>query len=100
MSNLQVLARRCPVMGKAMTVQSAKNNKNVLSGVFGGTRAHHGGKARIHTSRAHHASVEPEVVRRENDGIVEPSSVSEGQLTDKLNSSHPPHSQNRFSNPP
>ncbi|MCJ1275537.1 mitochondrial 5-aminolevulinate synthase [Puttea exsequens] len=67
MSNLQVLARRCPVMGKAMTVQSAKNNKNVLSGVFGGTRAHHGGKARIHTSRAHHASVEPEVVRREND---------------------------------
>lgn len=66
MSNLQVLARRCPVMGKALTVQSAKNGNNALNGVFGGTRAYTSGKAKIHTSRAHQASVEPEVIRRGN----------------------------------
>ncbi|KAK3169239.1 5-aminolevulinate synthase, mitochondrial [Lepraria neglecta] len=65
MSNLQVLARRCPVMGKAMTVQSAKNSNNVLNGVFGGVRAY-GGKAKIHTSRAQQADVAPNVLRREN----------------------------------
>ena len=69
MSNLQVLARRCPVMGKAMAVQSSKSNHNMLSGVFGGTRAYHNGKSWIHTSRAQQASVEPEVVRRESDGM-------------------------------
>ncbi len=68
MSNLQVLARRCPVMGKALTVQSAKNGNNALNGVFGGTRAYTSGKAKIHTSRAHQASVEPEVIRRRDNG--------------------------------
>ncbi|KAL6713195.1 5-aminolevulinate synthase, mitochondrial [Lecanora helva] len=69
MSNLQVLARRCPVMGKALAVQSAKNGKCGLSGVFGGVRAYGGcgTKAKIHTSRAHQASVAPDVVRRNND---------------------------------
>lgn len=68
MSNLQVLARRCPVMGKAMTVQSVKNNNNVLNGVFGGVRAY-GGKAKIHTSRAQQANVAPNLLRRENNSM-------------------------------
>ena len=65
MSNLQVLARRCPVMGKAMAVQGAKPSSNPLNGVFGGVRAY-GGKAKIHTSRARHAQVAPDVLKREN----------------------------------
>ena len=64
MSNLQVLARRCPVMGKAMAVQSAKTSNNPLNGVFGGVRAY-GGKAKIHTSRARQAQVAPDVLKRE-----------------------------------
>ena len=35
MSNLQVLARRCPVMGKALTGNTA------LAGTYGGVRAYH-----------------------------------------------------------
>jgi 5-aminolevulinate synthase len=38
MSNLQVLARRCPVMGKAMAVQSARHGSLLAAGV----RAYHG----------------------------------------------------------
>ena len=68
MSNLQVLARRCPVMGKAMTVQSAKNSNNVLNGVFGGVRAY-SGMAKMHTSRAQRANVAPDVLRRENNSM-------------------------------
>ena len=68
MSNLQVLARRCPVMGKAMAVQSAKTNASTLNGVFGGTRAY-SGKARLHTSRAHNANVETNAVRSEGGGM-------------------------------
>lgn len=67
MSNLQVLARRCPVMGKAMAVQSAKTGQCSLNGVFGGTRAY-GGKARMHTTGQHHATVAPNVMRREQNG--------------------------------
>lgn len=69
MSNLQVLARRCPVMGKAMAVQTAKTGTNPLNGVFGGARAY-GGKAKIHTSRAQQASVAPDVLRREDNCII------------------------------
>ncbi|KAA6412126.1 MAG: 5-aminolevulinate synthase [Lasallia pustulata] len=57
MSNLQVLARRCPVMGKAMAVQSAKGGLPSLGGVFGGARAY-GGKAKLHTTRAQRATVD------------------------------------------
>ncbi len=65
MSNLQVLARRCPVMGKAIAVQSAKTSNNPLNGVFGGVRAY-GGKAKIHTSRVRHAQVAPDVLKCES----------------------------------
>ncbi|KAK6353591.1 mitochondrial 5-aminolevulinate synthase [Orbilia brochopaga] len=39
MSNLQVLARRCPVMGKALAVQSARNGMNSVTSRIGGIRA-------------------------------------------------------------
>lgn len=67
MSNLQVLARRCPVMGKAMAVQSSKNSHCALNGVYGGVRAY-GGKAKIHTTTPHHASVATNMMRREEKG--------------------------------
>ena len=67
MSNLQVLARRCPIMGKAMAVQSAKASHCPLNGVFGGTRAY-GGKAKIHTTGAQHADVAANILRRNEHG--------------------------------
>ena len=67
MSNLQVLARRCPVMGKAMTVQAAKIGRHGLNGVFGGTRAY-SGKAKMHTTRAYNANVAAEILRRREHG--------------------------------
>ncbi|KAK6522328.1 mitochondrial 5-aminolevulinate synthase [Arthrobotrys megalospora] len=36
MSNLQILARRCPIMGKALAVQSARNGMNSVSSRIGG----------------------------------------------------------------
>ncbi|KAL8839802.1 MAG: hypothetical protein Q9176_004205 [Flavoplaca citrina] len=65
MSNLQVLARRCPMMGKAIAIQSVKPSNNPLSGIFGGARAYgtRGGKANLHTSRVNHATVDPGVLR-------------------------------------
>ncbi|EWC47775.1 mitochondrial 5-aminolevulinate synthase [Drechslerella stenobrocha 248] len=39
MSNLQILARRCPIMGKAMAVQSARNGLNSVSSRIGGVSA-------------------------------------------------------------
>lgn len=54
MSNLQIIARRCPVMGKALSVQSSRLGNNVLSGAFGGSRAYSSRvpKANLHTGRA------------------------------------------------
>ncbi|MCJ1247308.1 mitochondrial 5-aminolevulinate synthase [Trapelia coarctata] len=67
-SNLQVLARRCPVMGKALAVQSVKNGAFSLGGVFGGTRAYKS-KANMHTTGARHATVAPDVLQRPNAGL-------------------------------
>ncbi|KAF2715157.1 5-aminolevulinate synthase-like protein [Pleomassaria siparia CBS 279.74] len=52
MSNLQVLARRCPIMGKALAVQSARSGSSALAGAFGGVRAYHSrvNRAKLHTS--------------------------------------------------
>ncbi|KAF9631226.1 Aminotransferase class-2 pyridoxal-phosphate binding site [Lasiodiplodia theobromae] len=69
MSNLQLIARRCPVMGKALAVQSARTGNTVLAGAFGGTRAYHakvGHRARLHTSSSKEAqAVDVASVRRE-----------------------------------
>jgi hypothetical protein len=57
MSNLQALGRRCPIMGKALAVQTAKTGKMGLGGVASiqAIRAFSGkvnsGKAKLHTSR-------------------------------------------------
>ena len=77
MSNLQVLARRCPVMGKAMAVQTAKTNNSMLSGAFGGTRAYTS-KARMHTTRPHHANIETNVSRQQGSGM------SPDRMTDSI----------------
>ena len=66
MSNLQILARRCPVMGKAIAIQSAKRGSGGLNCALGGTRSY-GGKAKFHTSRVQRASVAPDVVRHDNE---------------------------------
>ncbi len=68
MSNLQVLARRCPIMGKAMAVQSARAGNSALAGAFGGVRAY-GGKAKLHTTRAREATVGTGVLHRLDDGM-------------------------------
>lgn len=57
MSNLQVVARRCPIMSKALAVQSARSGNAALSGAFGGSRAYHSKvpRARLHTTRPNEA---------------------------------------------
>lgn len=67
MSNLQLLARRCPIMGKAMAVQTAKTGNPGLCGAFGGVRAY-GGKAKLHTTRNHYATVDSDTVPRKING--------------------------------
>lgn len=65
MSNLQVYARRCPVMGKALALQSTRSANASLGGVYGGTRAYHG-KARLHTTRPRDAqAVDVNIIRDE-----------------------------------
>ncbi len=79
MSNLQVLARRCPMMGKALAIQSAKTGNNALNGVFGGARAYgsRSAKAKLHTSRVNHATVDPGLLRhRENRELIRPKLVT------------------------
>jgi hypothetical protein len=57
MSNLQVIARRCPIMGKALAVQTAKNGRMRIGGAaaIGAIRTFsgkiHSGRAKLHTSR-------------------------------------------------
>lgn len=74
MSKLQLLAHRCPVMGKALAVQSAKFG-HMGAGIAGlsthSASAHHSGrlgKARcLHTSRSQEArAVEGPLLTREN----------------------------------
>ncbi|ESZ97658.1 putative 5-aminolevulinate synthase, mitochondrial [Sclerotinia borealis F-4128] len=73
MSNLQTIAGRCPVMGKALAVQTAKAGKVGFGGVAAMKviRAFSSkvstGKAKLHTSRSHEArAVEDTVFGRES----------------------------------
>jgi 5-aminolevulinate synthase len=65
MSNLQVLGKRCPLMGKALAVQSARSGNSALAGAFGGVRAYHTrvNRAKLHTTAHKEAHVETERVR-------------------------------------
>nr|POE65195.1 5-aminolevulinate synthase, mitochondrial [Quercus suber] len=51
-SNLQVLAKRCPIMGKAMTTSSSRLGNTARSAAFSATRAYHGKvpRANLHTT--------------------------------------------------
>lgn len=65
MSNLQVIARRCPVMGKALSVQAGRNiASSALAGAFCGVRAYHSraGRAKLHTTAPKQAEVVDGVV--------------------------------------
>ena len=81
MSNLQVLARRCPIMGKAMAVQTVKSGNAPLGGVYGGIRAY-GGKANLHTTRSQSATVDSDMIRPGKGGM----SSLQGQWVIELNS--------------
>ncbi|KAK5111217.1 5-aminolevulinate synthase, mitochondrial [Meristemomyces frigidus] len=70
MSNLQIIARRCPVMGKALSVQSGRNiASSALAGAFNGTRAYHTKppRAKLHTTASKEAqAVDVQSLRREH----------------------------------
>jgi 5-aminolevulinate synthase len=75
MSNLQTIARHCPIMGKALAVQTAKSSKMGLGGVaaIGAMRAFSGkaGRAKLHTSRAREArALEDTVFGRDNGALL------------------------------
>lgn len=60
MSNLQVLAGRCPIMGKALAMQSARSGNAALAGAFGGVRAYHAkvDRAKFHSAASKEAQVD------------------------------------------
>jgi 5-aminolevulinate synthase len=60
MSNLQVLGRRCPIMGKALAVQSARSGNTALAGAFGGVRAYQTkvDRAKFHSGASKEAQVD------------------------------------------
>lgn len=53
MTKLQIYAHRCPIMGKAMAVQSSKYGAAAATGIraFSGQAKSGGSKAKLHTSR-------------------------------------------------
>lgn len=73
MSNLQVLGRRCPIMGKALAVQSARSGNSALAGAFGGVRAYHSrvSRAKLHTTSSKEAqAIEVESLRAKQGTFV------------------------------
>ena len=69
MSNLQVLARRCPIMGKALAVQSARLSTSAVARIGSGAKMHMG-KAKLHTTRVAEAMAVDAGLFRQNNGIV------------------------------
>ncbi|KAF2755968.1 5-aminolevulinate synthase mitochondrial precursor [Pseudovirgaria hyperparasitica] len=93
MSNLQLLGRRCPIMGKALAVQSAKNTNALLAGTYGGMRAYHSkvGRAKLHTSSPKEAqAVDIRVAR--HDKVPYPQSVKSAAVQQTTQQSGPPPS--------
>lgn len=68
-SNLQIIARRCPVMGKAMAVQTAKSGRSRLDGLLRGLGTY-GAKAKIHTASSHRANVDVEPLMHRDNGMM------------------------------
>ncbi|OAQ70263.1 5-aminolevulinate synthase, mitochondrial precursor [Pochonia chlamydosporia 170] len=105
MSKLQVFAHRCPVMGQAMAVQSARNGFAAagLRAVSGHTKA---SKARIHTSRTQEARAvdTPILEGRDNGRLTHGHAGSvgkfnyEGFYTSELDKKHKDKSYRYFNN--
>lgn len=75
MSNLQILANRCPVMGKAMAVQASKSFKAPFRVPYTAARSfgEYRGKARLHTSGVQAATVDTAMVQETVNGMtIEP----------------------------
>lgn len=82
MSNLQLVARRCPVMGKALALQSSKSGNAFLAGAYGGSRGYHSRvpKAKLHTTQRQEArAVEAE--RRPTPGMSSIVCIGDTRLT-------------------
>ncbi|KAF2163459.1 hypothetical protein M409DRAFT_68405 [Zasmidium cellare ATCC 36951] len=102
MSNLQIIARRCPVMGKALSVQSARNGNSALAGAFGGCRAYHAKvpRANLHTTRPNEAqAVDVHQIRRDHPPYSPPNARSAATPTpnrETLSTPPPPPQAARF----
>ncbi|KAK2600299.1 mitochondrial 5-aminolevulinate synthase [Conoideocrella luteorostrata] len=105
MSRLQVFAHRCPVMGKAMAVQSARNGVTAtgLRAFSGQAKAN---KARIHTSRLQEAraldapilkGLDNEHVTHGHDGSIGKFNY-DGFYTSELDKKHKDKSYRYFNN--
>lgn len=70
MSNLQVVARRCPVMSKALAVQSARMKSAGFATAAAGASSTKNAraKANIHTTAEKRANVETGVYRKGDRG--------------------------------
>ncbi|VUC33553.1 unnamed protein product [Clonostachys rosea] len=94
MSNLQLLAHRCPIMGKAMAVQTAKYGGSAAAfrSFSGQSKA---GRAKIHTSRNQEArAVESPVLQGRDKGEASfvPLILSSGHADSQLIAPIPPPS--------
>ncbi|TID19513.1 5-aminolevulinate synthase-like protein [Venturia nashicola] len=94
MSNLQVLARRCPVMGKALAVQSSRSGNAALAGAYGGTRAYHSkvDRAQFHTASPKEAqAVDVASIRKNQIPLVHPvKSSANSKKTPEISSTAKP----------
>ncbi|KAI7131266.1 hypothetical protein KC352_g31216, partial [Hortaea werneckii] len=91
MSNLQIIARRCPVMGKALSVQSSRVANSALSGAFGGTRAYHAKvpRARLHTNAPNQAQAHDiPAVRRDHAPFSPPMSRAQPAVANAQQHQH------------
>ncbi|KAM0820239.1 hypothetical protein AB5N19_06058 [Seiridium cardinale] len=78
-SKLQVLGQRCPIMSKALAIQTARSSMGGAAAATAGVRAFSGhqktAKARIHTSRAHEARAMEGVFTHRDAHVPPPTSL-------------------------
>lgn len=102
MSNLQIVARRCPVMGKALTVQSARAGDSALAGAFGGSRGYHSKvpRARLHTTRPNEAqAVDTSPLRKDRSTLFYKNGRLLETFTNKVQSGRFPSPVQRAATP-
>ena len=71
MSNLSILASRCPVMGKAMASRGPMAPGSSFRNQYGSIRSfgEYSGKARLHTSGLQAATVDSALIRNDRNGM-------------------------------